>query len=185
MVSTYVKKLIKGVIELSESNNWDEAIHEWCIIDCTEDETANSGCVCGKENIRYLYTVENIKNGNRLFPIGSSCIRKFKRDDLNEVISIKENMFRLYRAIRNNEYISLTSDFFTRKLLAALVADGAFVDNEYNKYDGYNDYLFLIDMFNKRDKDKITIKQQNKIKAIIVISIRPYLEGKLKNKIIN
>ncbi len=57
---------------------------EWEIIDCEEDESCSEMCICGKENIKYLYTIKNIYNANILFPIGSSCIKKFDRKDLRE-----------------------------------------------------------------------------------------------------
>ena len=40
MEGTYVKTLICKVIDKSESNNWDNAVMEWEIIDCEEDENA-------------------------------------------------------------------------------------------------------------------------------------------------
>lgn len=40
MEGTYVKNLICKVIYKSESNNWDNAVMEWEIIDCEEDENA-------------------------------------------------------------------------------------------------------------------------------------------------
>ena len=40
MEGTCVKNLICKVIDKSESNNWDNAVMEWEIIDCEEDENA-------------------------------------------------------------------------------------------------------------------------------------------------
>ena len=60
MEGTYVKNLICKVIYKSESNNWDNAVMEWEIIDCEEDEKCSEICICGKENIKYLYTIKNI-----------------------------------------------------------------------------------------------------------------------------
>jgi hypothetical protein len=51
MEGTYVKNLICKVIDKSESNNWDNAVMEWKIIDCEEDEKCSEICICGKENI--------------------------------------------------------------------------------------------------------------------------------------
>ena len=51
MESTYVKNLICKVINKSESDNWDDAVMEWEIIDCEEDESCSEMCICGKENI--------------------------------------------------------------------------------------------------------------------------------------
>lgn len=80
MASIYVERLIKRVIELSQSSDWDTAVAEWEIADCEEDDTLSESCVCGKEHLYYLFTIENAINGNTLFPIGSSCIKKFGRE---------------------------------------------------------------------------------------------------------
>ncbi len=183
MSSSYEQHLIEKVMECSNANIWDDAIMEWDIVDCEEDESLNAECVCGKENLKYLYTVVNRYNRNMLYPIGSSCIRKFGREDLDEIINIQEDFFKLYRAIRNRAFISLTSDFFSRKLLRFLFEDGAFPANQYNRNDGYSDYIFMLNMFNKRNKEDITLGQHKKIRGIIVESIRPYLRDKLDGKI--
>lgn len=175
--------LINTVLEHSNcSDDWEIAVMEWRIVDVEEDEDCESVCICGKEDIRYLYTIENIENGNTLFPIGSQCIKKFERDDFDDFVNITESMFKLLRAIRRNEYVSLTPEYFSRRLLIELYERGVFQPNEYNGYDGYNDYEFLLKMFNKRDKDHITIGQEKKIRGLIGYSIRPYLETILGGK---
>lgn len=182
MSSSYYRNLISTVLDASYSEYWEEAVAEWDIVDCEEDESCGSFCICGKENIRYLYTIRNRKTGRILYPIGSSCITKFGRDDFDEEISIREGMFRLFRAVRNNDMIELSSQYFSRKLLLTLYEDGAFAPTPYNHFNGENDYNFMLNMFNKRDKFNITLAQQRKIRAIIGFSIKPYLQRKLKYK---
>ena len=75
----YVQNLIVRVIDASEADTWENAVQEWEIVDCEEDEDLTESCVCGKEELRYLFTIRNVYNGNLLFPIGSSCIKKFGR----------------------------------------------------------------------------------------------------------
>lgn len=181
--STYRYKLLKKVIDLSEGSEWDSAVKEWEIDGVEEDEDCSSTCVCGKENLRYLFTIQNSKNGNTLFPIGSSCIKKFGRSDLSEETGVLEKLFQLYHAIENGEFITLSPDFFSRKLLAYLYEKDVFQPSRFNHYDGENDYDFLLKMFNKRDKTSITQLQQKKINAIIMTSIRPYLEAVVQNRI--
>ena len=80
--SVYYKNLKAIVLEHSESSDWQSAVLEWVIEDVEEDEKLSESCVCGKENLRYLFTIRNTDNGNALYPIGSSCIKKidgFKR----------------------------------------------------------------------------------------------------------
>ena len=155
---------------------------EWDIVDCIEDETCSESCVCGKYGLRYLYTIVNDRNGNALHPIGSCCILKFNRIDLNEEISVREGMFRLLHAVEDNQFIELSPKFFTRKLITELYDCGAF-DTEYNDFDGEEDYNFFLKMFSKRKKEDITYKMHKKIRAIIYNSIRPYLMSVLAEKV--
>ncbi len=177
----YMERLAGTVIALSHSKDWNTAVSEWEIVDCEEDDTHSESCICGKEHLYYLFTIENVVNGNSLFPIGSSCIKKFGRNDLDDEASIREQMFKLYHAVERNQFLSLSPDFFSRKLLKRLYEEGAF-DCDYNDYDGYDDYAFTLKMFNKRDKSTITFNQQKKIRAIIVNSIKPYLQEQLAQK---
>ena len=181
--SSYFRNLIERVIDNSEASNWEDAVLEWEVFDCEEDETLQSSCICGKEELRYLFTIRNTQNGNFLYPIGSSCIRKFERDDLDEDVSIREQLFKLLHAIENNEFITLSSDLFSRKLLFYFYDEDVFKPNSYNRYNPEVDYEFMLQMFNKRNKDSISTLQQRKISAIIMDSIRPYLRAVLKDKI--
>lgn len=179
-ISIYRKNLIEAVLKLSEANNWDAAVNEWQIDDVEEDETLSESCVCGKENLRYLFTIRNTLNGNTLFYIGSMCIKKFGRGDLDSEVTIKEKLFKLLHAIENNEFLELSSECFSRNLLRYLFDIGAFKPTSYNNFDPYNDYTFMLDMFNKRNR---TISQEKKATAIILNSIRPFLRGMLNEKI--
>lgn len=180
--NAYFNNLIMTVINASERSEWVDAVDEWEIYDCEEDEDCTSKCLCGKENIRYLYTIRNKYNGEMIFPIGSSCINKFGRKDLKDETGLIEEQFRLLHAVESNKYLSLSAEFFSRKLLRWLFEKGAF-DTSYNQFDGEEDYEFMLKMFNKRDKDAITIRQDKKIKAIIMNSIKPFLQERLAEKI--
>ena len=74
------------------------------------------------------------------------------------------------------------SKYFSKKLLYALYEEGAFAPNKYNRYDGTNDYQFMLDMFNKRNKSEITEQQHRKIRGLIAYSIKPFLRERLKYK---
>lgn len=168
----YVDNLIRCVLNNSRSSIWKEAVEEWDIVGWDEDETCCSKCICGKEEIKYLYTIRNRETYRVLEPIGSRCIEKFKRQDLNYQVRINQKLFQLMHAIESNEYIELNSNLFSRKLINYLYQEGAF-DNPYNSYDGQYDYEFFIKMFNK--KSEPTYRQKKKIDAIILNSIKPYL----------
>jgi hypothetical protein len=175
--------LIKAVIDHSNGKTWSTAVLEWRVIDCEEDDLMESSCLCGKENLRYLFTINNFINGNTLYPIGSSCIKKFKRSDLNDIVSIREQLFKLLHAIESDDYISLSHEYFSRKLILYLYESDAFKPNKYNRYDPKNDFQFLLDMFNKKDKASITLAQNEKISAIILKSIKPFLKTMLQNRV--
>ena len=49
--------------------------------------------------------------------------------------------------IGKEDYVHLHSGSYSRKLLYFLYEQDAFRPTKYNGYDGYNDYLFLLDMF--------------------------------------
>lgn len=183
MGNSYRTNLIQRVMDLSHSESWDSAVLEWAIVDCDEDEELQSSCICGKEELRYLFTIRNIITGHTLFPIGSSCIKKFEREDLDEQTAIQEKLFKLFHAIEDGTFITLSPDFFSRKVLQYLFEEDAFEANEYNNFTPEVDYEFMLKMFNKRDKSTITFAQRKKVNAIIMNSIRPYLSRQLANKI--
>lgn len=178
----YARNLRSKVIENSSSNTWENAVNEWDIVGWDEDNNMQSACICGKENIRYLFTIQNEQNGNILEPIGSKCIKKFNRKELDEITAIYEDLFKLKSALSSDQYISLSSKYFSRKLLKFLYEENVFTDSNYNSFDGENDYYFMLDMFNKRDKDNISKAQQKKINGIIYYQIIPFLKLQLDKK---
>jgi len=178
--SSYYRRLIETVLRYSDATEWNAAVLEWCIEDVEEDKTQQESCICGKENLRYLFTIRNTINGNTLYPIGSSCIKKFERSDLDDEVVVKEQLFILLHAIEGQSFLTLSSAFFSRKLLRYLYEIGAFKPTSYNKFDPYNDYQFMLDMFNKRNR---TEKQERMATAIILNSVKPFLQDMLRDKI--
>ena len=180
--SLYTQNLKKCVIDASVAKDWESAVKEWDIVDCEEDEGCSSVCLCGKENLKYLFTIRNHKNGKILYPIGSTCIEKFERNELEKAVESKIEMYHLAQAIKNSEKIELNSKYFSRNLLDTLYKENVFTGNAYNGYDARMDYWFLLDMFNKRNKENITAAQQRKIAVLISRYIKPYLKEQLKYK---
>ena len=160
-MSIYYDNLIKTVLNNSESKEWECAVLEWEVFDCVEDEECSTICICGKEGLKYAFTIRNKYNGCLLYPIGSTCIKKFG----------------LYNAVSRGQFISLKDGLFSRKLLRKLYEDGAFSGTCYNGFNPFNDYQFLLDMFNKRE---LTNSQISKCSAIILNSIMPFIKRKLK-----
>lgn len=171
--NTYTTNLIEPIVRASVSDRWETAVLEWDISDCEEDESAKTDCMCGHEGIRYLFYIRNRNNGTTFGPIGSECIKKFGRKDLASDVDVQERMFKLYEAITKGLRIELNTTLFSRKFLLYLCEQGA-IDER--------DYEFMLEMFNKRDKDAITFRQQSKINAVLGFSIKPFLQQRLAAK---
>lgn len=177
MASDY-QKLHEAVIEQSESNNWEDAKEEWTNVDdIEEDDQLSSQCVCGHENLRYLFTITNAINGRKLFPIGSTCIKQFENDDLNTVVGVYRQLLDLEKAVKDGTFVELNSDFFSRNMLRYLYDNDAFAASVYNDFDAYNDYKFLLDMFNKRTEP--SENQQRKINALVLKQIIPFIRKRI------
>ena len=101
---------------------------------------------------------------------------------MNKKTVLWEGEFKLLHAVEKNEYLSLSPELFSRKLLKQLYEEGAF-NCEYNNFEGRKDYEFMVKMFNKKNKDSISLKQDKKIKAILLNSIKPFLQKKLLEKL--
>lgn len=181
MSSKYYENLIKTVLEHSTSQNWVDAVNEWYIDDIEEDETLSESCICGHPNLRYLFTIKNETNNNTLFPIGSECIKKFERDELYQEATIKEKLFELYHKVENNSFIEFNSKLFSRKLLKYLYDAGAFKANKYNNNNPFLSYKFMLKAFNQ--KTPLSEYQKSRTSAIILDSIKPFIQEQLKNKI--
>ena len=108
-----LENLKERVIGMSKSTEWEVAKDEWEVERCEEDKKAQTDCVCGKENIKYLFTIRNKENGNRLHPIGSTCIKKFGRNDLDEVAKKYVDRFKLLHAVEDGEFIELSPKYFS------------------------------------------------------------------------
>lgn len=171
------QKLIDAVVSASESDTWDKAIWEWNMIGCRIDYKCSSNCICGQERIKYLFTIENEVNDNVLFPIGSRCIKKFGRKDLDEYVNIHEQMGKLLEAVRKHSFIIFDSELFSKKLLRYLYEDDAFPATPYNGGDPRRDYNFLLEMFNSRSAP--TPNQKRKIDALILNAIIPYCRSQI------
>lgn len=73
-----IEHLFEEVLDASVSSDWDEAVNEWDVVGIDGDGNHDTSCICGKEGLRYLFTIQNRFNGNELFPIGSKCIGKLR-----------------------------------------------------------------------------------------------------------
>lgn len=170
--------LTRAVVEASEASHWAEAVLEWAVATLEEDEGATSVCVCGHTDLRYLYTITNEYNGAVLFPIGSVCVKRFGREDLDRQVDLLGALLRLRAAVLTGEQIELDRDhFFSRALIRHLYDEGAFTPDQWNDGYGGNDRDFLLKMFNKQNKDEITQGQHRKIRALLNRKVIPFIQA--------
>lgn len=120
MGNLYTDNLIGTVIGLSVADDWEGARREWEIVGCEVDETHSATCVCGKEGLRYVYTIANTETGETLSPIGSSCIKKFEQSDMDEELAGWQQAIKLMEEaarIGKEDYVHLHSGSYSRNLL--------------------------------------------------------------------
>lgn len=172
--------LVLRVLANSNSAKFIDAATEWRVVGVAIDDSCSGECICGKEQLKYLFKIRNVYNGNILYPIGSSCIEKFGQQELSSDVKICEQEIKLYQRFKNGEFVKLTTEFFSRRLIEHLFLQNAFPASEYNNQNGENDYEFLVKMFNARTTP--TDKQQKKINALIVGPIRKFVLEKYRGR---
>lgn len=177
-MSDKFEQLKREIISKSVSSSWIYARHEWDVIDCIEDENETHSCLCGQENLRYIYTIKNRKNGNELFPIGSRCIKHFEMPDMNKTADAWHQIYQIHRSELNYGWNSLKNAGFTKNVLELMYNQGAFQPSQYNHSDPAEDYEFLLEMFRKRTEP--TEGQNKKIYALMKNAIIPWLEEHCK-----
>ncbi|MCC4509355.1 hypothetical protein LMC05_10155 [Limosilactobacillus reuteri] len=180
MSTSQFEQLTRTVVASSESDDWMSAKDEWTVIGMEEDSTQSEACICGQEDLVYLFTIQNQLNGTKLFPIGSRCINQFKNADLNVQVTTYQALWRLIKAVNAKEYITLDNKFFTRKLLKYLYDNDAFKPNEHNNWDPEQDYKFLLKMFNMRTEP--SKKRQAKVKALIMNAVIPFAKKQFSDQ---
>ena len=165
------------VLEASSSKTWDVAVSEWHVVNCYDNGDASGDCLCGHEGIRYEFTIRNSVNGNELSPIGSTCILKFENDELKNEVEGWKAAIKLLEALEERKpgvrLDGMNRELFSRRLYAFLYEGGAFQPNQFNHFDGKNDYVFMVEMFNKRTAP--TANQRKKMNAVLNKSIFPWL----------
>ncbi|MCU1579992.1 MAG: hypothetical protein JWP19_2196 [Rhodoglobus sp.] len=170
-----LESLVQAVLASSKSNDWRRAVNEWVVVDLEEEPAGTGVCVCGQTNLVKLFTIKNELNGAVLYPIGSVCVNKFGREDLDRQVSVFSDLHALRKALVEGQDVALTSEFFSRALLEYLLDSGAFTPDQWNFSDGERDYDFLAKMFNKRNKDTISTRQQQKIYMLLRNKVFPFV----------
>ena len=68
-------KLIEEVLKVSQSKEWNEAKHEWVLVDISKVTTPQR-CLCTHYPITELIILENRFNKNRII-VGNCCVNLF------------------------------------------------------------------------------------------------------------
>lgn len=165
--------LKKKIEANSVAGRFYQAVNEWTVTAVEEEPTGDGECICGQQELRYMYTIENPQSGRTLRYIGSTCVQHFESKDLDLQVSVFRELFELQKKFRANKAVEMNADYFSRESLKWLHQEKAFPATQYNGQDGANDYQFLLDMFNKHHKEDITSKQRGKINGLISYQIRP------------
>lgn len=163
------------VVERSDASTWRTAVLEWIVESIEEDPLSSGVCICGQQGLTKLFTILNVENGERLYPIGSVCVNQFGVEELDIQVNEFTQLLQLRKSFSSGEPVQLTAQYFSRALLKHLYEQGAFTPDQYNQYQPERDYEFMVDMFNKRNKENLTRKQSFKIRMLIENKIRPYV----------
>lgn len=87
------KSLHDAVLQASKADTWEQATKEWNEVSFIFNGIGRSNCVCGNA-IKYAYELFNGVTGQRLFPIGSDCVRHFHRLSLDQQLEEEEKLLR-------------------------------------------------------------------------------------------
>lgn len=169
--------LAQAVIASSVGSHWSSAVLEWEVTDVDHDPRRRGVCVCGQTGLADLFTISNLRNGAVLHPIGSTCVNQFGRADLDRQVNVLGDLLRLRLALEAGDGVDLSSRFFSRALLAYLRDAGVFTPDQWNHGNGDRDYDFLLEMFNKRNKEEITRRQHAKITALLRTKVFPFVSS--------
>ena len=114
------KSLHDAVLQASKADTWEQATKEWNEVSLIFNGIGLSNCICGNA-IKYAYELFNNVTGQRLFPIGSDCVRHFHRLSLDHKLEEEEKLLRklenLTRKVKKKEKIKVNKSDFDEKLL--------------------------------------------------------------------
>jgi len=173
MTSHNFQTLRGAVIAGSRAKTWAAAVEEWEVVGLEEEPAATATCVCGNTGLRYLYTIHNPRTRHELSPIGSICVEYFEVAELTEGVSVLRRFFDLRAAFLDLRPVTLTTEYFSRALLADLWENGAFPNNGFNRNNGENDYRFLLDWFNSHGEPNE--RERRKIWVLVNRTIQPFV----------
>lgn len=173
------------VLRTSQADTWNQAKKEWVCWNYREFQPLsgiNNTCICGRETLKHLYYLKNTKTGMILGPISFSCMKEFYDPKMLEWARFLTSLKKLQTSLQHNIRIAcFATNGYSVKILTFLERGGYFKKTRYNHYNGFNDYLFLKEMFFKKDKSQIRSNQYRRMFAlnqqVILPGITEFFKG--------
>lgn len=175
------KSLHDAVLQASKADTWDQAIKEWNEVSLIFNGIGRSNCICGNA-IKYSYELFNTVTGQRLFPIGSDCVRHFHRLTLDQQLEEEERLLRkvenLTKKAQKKEKIKVNKSDFDERLLKWFWDKGVFKANRGNQFAPEKDYQLFLEVFQGGSWTKADPKKKARLEEVLEKCIKPFLLGK-------
>lgn len=180
------KSLHDAVLQASNADTWDQATKEWNEVSLIFNGIGRSNCVCGNA-IKYAYELFNGVTGQRLFPIGSDCVRHFHRLSLDQQLEEEEKLLRkvenLTRKAQKKEKIKVNKSDFDERLLKWFWEKGVFKANRGNQFVPEKDYQLFLEVFQGGSWTKADPKKKTRMEEVFEKCIKPFLLGKTDDQL--
>lgn len=180
------KSLHDAVLQASKADTWDQATKEWNEVSLIFNGIGRSNCVCGNA-IKYAYELFNGVTGQRLFPIGSDCVRHFHRISLDQQLEEEEKLLRkvenLTRKAQKKEKIKVNKSDFDERLLKWFWEKGVFKANRGNQFAPERDYQLFLEVFQGGSWTKADTKKKARMEEVLEKCIKPFLLGKTDDQL--
>ena len=174
------KSLHDAVLQASKADTWDQATKEWNEVSLIFNGIGRSNCICGNA-IKYAYELFNGVTGQRLFPIGSDCVRHFHRLTLDQQLEEEEKLLRklenLTRKVKKKEKIKINKVDFDERLLKWFWDKGVFKANRGNQFAPEKDYQLFLEVFQGGSWTKADPKKKARMEEVLEKCIKPFLLG--------
>ncbi len=174
------KSLHDAVYRLQKLILGNKLPREWNEVSLIFNGIGRSNCVCGN-TIKYAYELFNGVTGQRLFPIGSDCVRHFHRLTLDQQLVEEEKLLRkvenLTRKAKKKEKIKVNKSDFDERLLKWLWKKGVFKPNRGNQFSPEKDYQLFLEVFQGGSWTKAEPKKKARMEEVLESVSNPfYLE---------
>ena len=180
------KSLHDAVLQASKADTWDQATKEWNEVSLIFNGIGRSNCICGN-TIKYAYELFNNVTGQRLFPIGSDCVRHFQLISLDQQLEEEEKLLRklenMTGKVKKKEKIKVNKSDFDERLLKWFWEKGVFKANRGNQFAPEKDYQLFLEVFQGGSWTKAEPKKKARLEEVLEKCIKPFLLGKTDDQL--